>query len=362
MTSTHSSTASATLSNEVAELVHSVVAKYREDQRADRESGFDVDLWDEIVQLGLTRVGVDEESGGSGGSLSDAMAASFEIAAGGCGVPFTEAIVSARLLAEAGLEIPDGILTLALHGSFTASPAPGGRWRITGSCEDVPWASVSDYIVGFAKQDDATLLIVMSTTSTQISKGFNLAGEPFDAISFDSVEPVASIDVTASEVQAHAKPLLALGRSVQIAGAAHRALDLAVEHTSTRNQFGRPIGKFQAVQHHLAVIAEECELSLVAITTALHAVESDSSPELAAAVAKIITGEAATTVAARTHQVHGAIGLTMEYDLQRLTRRMWAWRDEGGTETDWSENVGASVRAEGDSGLWPLLTSIDPVY
>jgi acyl-CoA dehydrogenase len=83
-----------------------------------------------------------------------------------------------------------------------------------------------------------------------------------------------------------------------------------------------------------------------------------SSPSLAIAVAaaKIRAGEAACKVAEIAHQVHGAIGFTHEHGLHRLTRRLWSWRDEFGTESQWSFDLGKEVMTAGADALWLTIT------
>jgi acyl-CoA dehydrogenase len=63
-------------------------------------------------------------------------------------------------------------------------------------------------------------------------------------------------------------------------------------------------------------------------------------------------------VARLAHQVHGAIGFTQEHKLHHLTRRLWSWRDEAGTELHWSRVLGAGLLADGPDALWPALTRV----
>jgi len=122
-------------------------------------------------------------------------------------------------------------------------------------------------------------------------------------------------------------------------------------------QFGRPIAKFQAIQQQLALLAEQAAAASVAVESAATAVAAARpSASLAIAVAKIRAGEAAGKVAEIAHQVHGAIGFTHEHSLHRLTRRLWSWRDEFGTESQWSLDLGKEVMAAGADALWPTIT------
>src|SRR3712207_616623 len=79
---------------------------------------------------------------------------------------------------------------------------------------------------------------------------------------------------------------------------------------------------------------------------------------LAAAAAKVRAGTAVDVVARLAHQVHGAIGFTQEHKLHHLTRRLWSWRDEAGSDLAWSRVLGAGLLADDPDGLWPALTRV----
>jgi acyl-CoA dehydrogenase len=108
----------------------------------------------------------------------------------------------------------------------------------------------------------------------------------------------------------------------------------------------------------LALLAEHAAAASVAVESAALAVAAaHPSSALAVAAAKIRAGEAAGKVVEIAHQVHGAIGFTHEHSLHRLTRRLWSWRDEFGTESRWSRELGRAVMAAGADALWPAITA-----
>ena len=120
-------------------------------------------------------------------------------------------------------------------------------------------------------------------------------------------------------------------RAGQISGALNHALAESIDYGNTRVQFGRPIGKFQAIQHLVAEQAGEAAAAKAAVQLALRAMD-DAPSWQAAAVAKIRAGLAVEPVSAVAHAVHGAIGVTEEHMLHHTTRRLWQWRDEAGDD------------------------------
>ncbi|MGC8477362.1 MAG: acyl-CoA dehydrogenase family protein, partial [Acetobacteraceae bacterium] len=180
--------------------------------------------------------------------------------------------------------------------------------------------------------------------------GANLAGEPRDA-----VHPTGPARATGSAAPEAALLLLAAMRTQQIAGALAALTEATVRYAQERTQFGRPIGRFQAVQQSLAVLAAEAAAAGAAAGLAAEAAETLAPLPIAAAKAR--AGEAAGIGAAIAHQIHGAIGFTQEHRLHTLTRRLWSWRDEAGSERFWNLRLGGAMAAAGAEGLWPLLTA-----
>jgi acyl-CoA dehydrogenase len=152
-----------------------------------------------------------------------------------------------------------------------------------------------------------------------------------------------------------------VARSLQIAGALESMLEISVRYSNERVAFEKKISKFQAVQHNLARLAGESAAALAAATSAADAIANatDFSDEvfLEAAAAKIRCSEAAEKGGAIAHQVHGAIGFTIEHILHRYSLRALAWRDDFGSESYWAVELGKLVCVRGADELWPLVAS-----
>jgi acyl-CoA dehydrogenase len=202
-----------------------------------------------------------------------------------------------------------------------------------------------------------------------VTPGRNLAGEPRDEVSLDPGVEVREVPGGTAD---YARRLLRLFRSLLIAGAAQRALDLTVAYVNEREQFGRALARFPTVQQEIARMAGEVAL-ISAATQAAVAAEQAAGPvtggagpvtggagALSAVVAaKAQASDSAGTVAAIAHQLHGAIGTTEEHRLRLTTTRLWSWRDEDGTAAECSAELGRAAldAARPGGGLWPWLVA-----
>ena len=154
-----------------------------------------------------------------------------------------------------------------------------------------------------------------------------------DATDVRDVEPI------------HGRALAAVLAAGQMAGAMAEVQRLTVDYALQRQQFGREIGKFQAVQHQIAVLAEEVMAARMAAQAAFVGPPTEVQ-DARAAVAKIRAGQAAALVCSIAHAVHGAIGVSEEFVLHRHTRRLRAWRLAHGGEGWWARRLGAVAVAE----------------
>jgi alkylation response protein AidB-like acyl-CoA dehydrogenase len=142
-----------------------------------------------------------------------------------------------------------------------------------------------------------------------------------------------------------------------IAGAMERVLDMTLEYCNDRVQFGKAIGKFQAVQHQLSVMAEQVAASRIAAELAFAG--NGSVPDaIAAAIAKGRTSMAVPQVTATAHALFGAIGVTEELDLQLFTRRLHEWRVSEGSEVHWNALVGQALLAQPRVGASEFVRNV----
>lgn len=275
--------------------------------------------------------------------------------------PLAETVLARWLLATSGLPLPNGWLTVApvREGELVEFRREGDGWRLSGELRGVPFAREAERLVVAGRTPEGeSAIAALDPTSLELSPGKGLSGEGRDDA---SLEGVYAAEENAAHSEAGAEELLILGalaRSLQMAGAMEKVLEFSISHAKQREQFGRPIGRFQAIQHHLAVMAGETAAASAAADAAALALENSKNVEDAAfevAAAKVRVGEAAEEVARISHQVHGAIGFTKRHALHHYTRRLWTWRDEFGSESEWSVKLGEWIFAKGSDGLWPTL-------
>lgn len=317
------------------------------------------ELWAALEETGIAQALVPEDQGGAGLPFADAMAVLRLSAAYAAPVPLAETLLSCAVLSDAGLPVPEGPLSIApvnRTDSLTLTRS-GGDWVLSGRATRVPWGRNVGHLAVVATSDGGKMVACVGTEGLSRAPGTNLAAEPRDTFTFDSLALPADAVAPAPEGSAGDRlyDLGALMRAVQMAGALKRVMEVSVEYVNERKQFGRPLGKFQAIQQQLAVLAGEVAAAGAAVDAAVDAAHTESA-RFHIAAAKARAGEAAGLVAEIGHQVHGAMGFTREYKLHHGTKRLWSWRDEFGAETVWQEYIGRQVAAGGADALWPMLT------
>jgi len=318
-------------------------------------------LWRAVSDSGVPLGGVAD----SGVDWSDLYAVLRVAGRYAAPIPLAETMLAAWMASSAGFSVTEQPMTVGpvRTGETLKLERDGNGWRLFGRASRLPWGRNAGAVALVATDPEGNPMIVFGDGvqgARLPAGGSNMAGDPRDTYEF------AGAGLSGNEV-APAPPGVdqaalyrrgALARAVMMAGAMERALDTAVNYALERKQFGRPIGKFQAVQQNLAVMAGQVAAAGAAADAGVEALSIDdpARQEFLVAIAKARVGDAATLASEIAHQVHGAIGFTKEYSLQLSTRRLWAWRDEFGGDTEWAAKVGAYVCAGGADALWPTLT------
>jgi acyl-CoA dehydrogenase len=348
--------------NIVAETAERIFADLADAQTInnDREGRWKAPLWQALTEAGLPLSWVPEEFGGSGTSLAEGFSVLSSAGRFAVAVPLAETMLAGWLLAQAKIASPDGAMTVA-----PASPkdriALNTDGTLSGRARGVPFAKAAKHVAVLASGGAGLSIALVDAASCRIEQGLNLASDASDIVTFNNVRPIAIKPAPKGFDQTSLMLMGAVARSLQIAGALESMLDISVRYSNERVAFEKKISKFQAVQHNLAKLAGEAAAALAAASSAADTIANSTSFDeavfLEAASAKIRCSEAAEKGAAIAHQVHGAIGFTIEHILHRYSLRALGWRDDFGSESYWAVELGKLVAARGADELWPLVAS-----
>lgn len=298
------------------------------------ERGESIDiLWRTLQESGFMDALIPEVAGGAGLTLSSVFPIVFACGKHAVPAPLAQTMVARAMLAAAGRAAPPGPITLAatFHSGETGTLA----------CARVPYGRVAEWAL--VNGPDVTLLLPVHVAQV-VPTG--VYGSLEADIAWGTIPSDAPRINGAVDLQVVGAALYA----AQLAGAMERIVATTTRYANERVQFGRPIGKFQVIQHHLSVMAEQALAARMAAQMGCHAAAYLPDANLAA-LAKARTSEAAITVAARGHAVHGAMGFTAEYELQLFTRRLHEWRLAYGSESYWNERIGRALLATPDTTL-----------
>ncbi|QNO29162.1 acyl-CoA dehydrogenase family protein [Sphingopyxis sp. OPL5] len=279
------------------------------------EQGSSIDtMWRAFAESGFLDALVPEERGGAGLPLSEVQPLWMALGRHAVPLPVGETMIARALLADA----PEAPVALAVA---------------EGAAVVVPCGLVAAHLL--VESGDGLHLIEAKGEATgvpaSLAARFDLAALPAPVVP----APEGSL-----------RGLAAILRAALIAGAAERLTAMTATYANERVQFGKPIGRQQALQQQMAVMAEEMVAARVA--SQLGCAGAFPPSLVAAATAKSVASRAAACVAATAHAVHGAIGISEEYDLQLFTRRLHEWRLADGSETYWNRLLGAARL--GDAG------------
>ena len=332
--------------------------------RLQAETGeFPAALWQQVVDAGFPLLLATEAAGGFGQDWQAAYPLLRGLGYWQVPLPLAETMVAAQLASLAGFAIPDGPLTLIEQGCGNSLQVDNhdGLATLSGTAHSVPWARHASAAVVSLADGRLALLPLRGAPGVTVQPHSNHAGLPSDTL----VLQHARLRAVAANPLALPQPVWTLGavaRSAMLVGALESALEQAVDYAGQRVQFGKAIGKYQAVQQQLALMAGDVAAARVAAVVAAADTPGGasldcSSTHFSAAVAKVRCGEAATRGTSIAHQVHGAIGFTHEHALHFATRRLWAWREEFGTDGQWATALGRAAIHARAAGFWAGITA-----
>ncbi|GAA4548564.1 acyl-CoA dehydrogenase family protein [Pseudonocardia xishanensis] len=281
-------------------------------------------LWDTFVELGLTRIGVPEEVGGSGGGPSDLHTIVRRLAHHGVEVPLVEAAVAAWALPEEQDDLDPMLAHCRPPGDVLVVVSPGAR-------------------VG------SRVLLVEAGTGVLARVVRTQPGPPPTADLEIDEAPV----VDAERVRPVETRLLA-ANAARLVGAATGAYELTRDYVRVREQFGKPLVALPAVAAHLARMRTALEVAGAGLDRAELQLDAGQDAWAAAAGAAIGARRAADLVVSTSHQLHGAMGMTEEYPLARRTSLARLHR--GAVPTDSATRLGAAALAGGEEEVWTTLT------
>ena len=333
-----------------------VVRALMDDPRGESEA-----MWKDIAQLGWLGLPLPEPYGGSGLGMVETALILEEMGRAAYPGPFFSTLLAAFAVLEAGtpeqkeqwlpaIAAGDARATVALldaeldwdpNAVAARAERRSGGWSISGLKRIVPWAHVANMLVVPARiaerrssgraegQRDALALFLVDASAPGLKltplTAIDMATR-WVSVRFESV-PVTPDAMLGEPGQAVAilEALLrrgAVGAAAEMLGAARRCLDMSVAYAKVREQFGQPIGSFQAIRHKCAEMLVEVENSHAATYYAAWALDARApDAEVAASVAKAYVGEASRKVCGEAIQVHGGIGFTWEYDLHLYFKR-----------------------------------------
>jgi len=315
-------------------------------------------LWIELEKIGVTGIAIPESAGGSGGSFVDAATAVFEVGRSAAAIPFAETtMLCGWLIGLVGWEWTGSAETAAfVNGPAVECRRESHSLTLSGRVDVVPWARTASRILLLVATGGGAYIVSLEPRDFSVVPSENLAGEPRDTVVIEGITvnadrwAISPISLDDFRIRG------ALIRSVAMAGAISSVADATNAFALEREQFGRPIARFQAVQQLLARVTEESVAAITSTRAAVDAVDTNGAA-IAALAATVRARKAATRVARMAHQVHGAIGIAEEFPLHYWTSRLWSWRNDFGSEAEWSERLATWVRNRGGADeLWPMLT------
>ena len=316
-------------------------------RRLERDGGYDTELWRYLQSSGFLGLPFPEELGGDGGELTDLAVLLEELTRRAVIIPFLETMSCAIAIQRRGEPaVGAEIVAAVMNGSMTLAPAILEEndsfdeiaisvvdGKLSGQKRFVDYGQhVTHHLVAARDADGLGLFLVDANSPGVTAHPLkNMGRTPEADIRYDSAPARKAGSAESFEL------LMMLARtlaSIECVGNCQQALDMTVEYVSMRVQFGRPIGTFQAVQHHTANMAMATLASRFLAYESIWQLDAGLATPKSIAKTKAVASKAASEVPMMAHQLYGGIGFTEEYDLHFFSRHAkqravsWGTADE----------------------------------
>jgi alkylation response protein AidB-like acyl-CoA dehydrogenase len=306
-------------------------------------------MWKEMAQLGWLGLSLPEVHGGSALGMVETSIVLEELGRAACPGPYWPTVLAGTAIAATGTDeqrqrwlpaiatgearaaiaLLDGDLDWRPDATATRAEPTAGGWRLSGLARYVAWAHVANVLLVPAHAPEGLTLFLVDPAARGLTHAPVPAMDPgtrWVNMTLDGVPvPAGSVLGRPGTAGPFVLSLLrrgAIGAAAEMLGASRRCLDMAVGYAKVREQFGQPIGSFQAIRHKCAEMLLEVENSHSAVYYAAWALDAHSEDhEIAASIAKAYVGDASRKVCGEAIQVHGGIGFTWEYDLHMYVKR-----------------------------------------
>ena len=305
--------------------------------------------WKEMAQLGWLGLGLPEEHGGSGLGMVETALLLEELGRAAYPGPYWPTMLVGHAIAEAGsdaqqkrwlgaiggggvraaLALLDADLDWSPSAVATRAEKTATGWQLSGTKRYVAWSHVADVLLVPARTPEGLSLFLVDPSASGLTSSPVQSMDPGLRLAHLTLDRVPVRADEALGAPGSAGPLLSqllrragVGAAAEMLGAARRCLDMAVGYAKVREQFGQPIGSFQAIRHKCSEMLLETENSHAAVYYAEWALDAGADDAgTAASIAKSYVGDASRKVCGEAIQVHGGIGFTWEYDLHMYFKR-----------------------------------------
>jgi alkylation response protein AidB-like acyl-CoA dehydrogenase len=343
------------------ELLDGLASPARVRSVVDAGGGFDPKLWQAMVDQGWTALALDEVHGGLGLGFVEVAVLLEQVGAHVAPAPILSQVVALSTLTDptcdqsAGAAVLDRWLASLIDGSSLATVAwsaldadeRDGGWTVTGRTEPAVHAPSADLAI--VRSADSLFTVDLTGLGRPVREPAMDRTREVGWLSFDGAPAVR---LGGADLVERYGDLGATAYAAELLGIAQRALDLSVDYAKVREQFGRPIGSFQAVKHRCADMLVDVEgMRSAAYYAAWSVAADDDDRSIAASTAKTWCSDAGKRVTASALQVHGGIGFTWESDVHLFLKRSQLDERAFGDATFHRARLARLLRARVEAGL-----------